>query len=230
MGKHCFCLDRDKGFMICCDLCKRWFHGECVQITLKKAKMVDHWNCIWCSQSKQAEESLIEKFTRDMERFKSQVKAEMLLELQVMKDQILTDKTSEQQQISELEKLKKENDLIQLNLTHLQELVALKEVMISDLQREKEESQIVIAGLKTELENLKKENKQVALKQTMIDNLQREREKAQVEIEKLLRENTMKLVLKEQTKNKKTCLAKKSRLSLSSSQPTIKRYIDDDSD
>jgi len=37
--------------------------------------------------------------------------------------------------------------------------------MISDLQREKEESQIVIAGLKTELENLKKENKQVALKQ-----------------------------------------------------------------
>jgi len=34
----------------------------------------------------------------------------------------------------------------------------------------------------------------------MIDNLQREREKAQVEIEKLMRENTMKLVLKEQTK------------------------------
>ncbi|CAA7400407.1 unnamed protein product [Spirodela intermedia] len=39
-------------FWICCDICERWFHGECVKITPAKAEHIKQYKCPACSNKK----------------------------------------------------------------------------------------------------------------------------------------------------------------------------------
>lgn len=36
-------------FWICCDVCEKWFHGNCVKITPAKAEHIKHYKCPMCS-------------------------------------------------------------------------------------------------------------------------------------------------------------------------------------
>ncbi|XP_074563550.1 PHD finger protein ALFIN-LIKE 8-like isoform X2 [Curcuma longa] len=44
-----YCND---GFWICCDICERWFHGKCVEITPARAEHIKLYKCPSCSNNK----------------------------------------------------------------------------------------------------------------------------------------------------------------------------------
>eukprot|EP00253_Pinus_taeda_P022304 PITA_22304 len=39
-------------FWICCDTCKRWFHGKCLKITPAIAEHIKHYKCPSCSNKR----------------------------------------------------------------------------------------------------------------------------------------------------------------------------------
>jgi hypothetical protein len=39
-------------FMIACDKCDQWFHGECIQISEKQGEFIDLYFCEACAKSK----------------------------------------------------------------------------------------------------------------------------------------------------------------------------------
>jgi COMPASS component SPP1 len=46
---YCICRSSQaNGFMICCDSCEEWFHGDCVKITEKEAKNIKKYYCHRC--------------------------------------------------------------------------------------------------------------------------------------------------------------------------------------
>ncbi|XP_038638481.1 CXXC-type zinc finger protein 1-like [Scyliorhinus canicula] len=46
---YCICRRPDINcFMIGCDKCNEWFHGDCIQITEKMAKGIRQWYCQQC--------------------------------------------------------------------------------------------------------------------------------------------------------------------------------------
>lgn len=55
--KYCLCRSsRSDKFMIMCDKCNEWFHGECVKITQSEAKKMKEYFCLMCrSQAVNAE-------------------------------------------------------------------------------------------------------------------------------------------------------------------------------
>ena len=47
---HCLCRGPDDGrFMIQCDECREWFHGECVHVTEIQAGLIDVYLCPGCN-------------------------------------------------------------------------------------------------------------------------------------------------------------------------------------
>ncbi|KAH7296857.1 hypothetical protein KP509_26G041400 [Ceratopteris richardii] len=40
-------------FWICCDICERWFHGQCVKITPARAEHIKQYKCPPCSSKRQ---------------------------------------------------------------------------------------------------------------------------------------------------------------------------------
>eukprot|EP01117_Protostelium_nocturnum_P008144 TRINITY_DN2906_c0_g1_i1.p1 TRINITY_DN2906_c0_g1~~TRINITY_DN2906_c0_g1_i1.p1 ORF type:complete len:536 (+),score=203.69 TRINITY_DN2906_c0_g1_i1:118-1608(+) len=55
---YCFCRKPDHGkFMIACDHCDEWFHGECVNITKEQASKIRNYVCSKCqNEAAKAEE------------------------------------------------------------------------------------------------------------------------------------------------------------------------------
>ena len=50
---HCICLQPwNDRFMIQCDQCDCWFHGECVNIAPEEAELIDLYNCLDCEKQK----------------------------------------------------------------------------------------------------------------------------------------------------------------------------------
>ncbi|XP_075439360.1 CXXC-type zinc finger protein 1-like isoform X3 [Ascaphus truei] len=48
---YCVCRKPDINcFMIGCDQCNEWFHGDCINITEKMAKAIREWYCIQCRE------------------------------------------------------------------------------------------------------------------------------------------------------------------------------------
>jgi len=48
---YCICNGKDDGrFMIYCEKCKNWFHGECVHVTAKEAESIEYYVCPLCRQ------------------------------------------------------------------------------------------------------------------------------------------------------------------------------------
>ncbi|OQV23596.1 CXXC-type zinc finger protein 1 [Hypsibius exemplaris] len=46
---YCICRTTDiKRFMIACDKCEEWFHGDCIHITLKASKAIEKYFCRKC--------------------------------------------------------------------------------------------------------------------------------------------------------------------------------------
>jgi transposase InsO family protein len=46
---YCLCKGIDTGrFMICCDICDEWFHGDCVKVSEKKGLSIDRYVCPIC--------------------------------------------------------------------------------------------------------------------------------------------------------------------------------------
>ena len=66
---ECAQCDRDK-FMVGCDGCKRWFHGDCVSMTLEQSEMQDAWHCSHC------EDECAREINRALARLVAQVAAE----------------------------------------------------------------------------------------------------------------------------------------------------------
>eukprot|EP00468_Gymnochlora_sp_CCMP2014_P009126 CAMPEP_0167763366 /NCGR_PEP_ID=MMETSP0110_2-20121227/13323_1 /TAXON_ID=629695 /ORGANISM="Gymnochlora sp., Strain CCMP2014" /LENGTH=137 /DNA_ID=CAMNT_0007650423 /DNA_START=9 /DNA_END=425 /DNA_ORIENTATION=- len=48
--KYCICNDtyQDGDFMIQCDMCNDWFHGECVGIEEEEGEKIDEYICKFC--------------------------------------------------------------------------------------------------------------------------------------------------------------------------------------
>merc|ERR1712048_1160451 len=50
-GDEVFCICRSSDierFMIACEKCNEWFHGDCINVSRKKAKSIEEWFCFKC--------------------------------------------------------------------------------------------------------------------------------------------------------------------------------------
>ncbi|VDO76970.1 unnamed protein product [Heligmosomoides polygyrus] len=49
---HCICRTTydSRKFYVACDMCYRWFHGDCVGVTEESAKGMDGWTCRDCQE------------------------------------------------------------------------------------------------------------------------------------------------------------------------------------
>nr|XP_022904952.1 CXXC-type zinc finger protein 1-like [Onthophagus taurus]XP_022904953.1 CXXC-type zinc finger protein 1-like [Onthophagus taurus]XP_022904954.1 CXXC-type zinc finger protein 1-like [Onthophagus taurus]XP_022904955.1 CXXC-type zinc finger protein 1-like [Onthophagus taurus]XP_022904956.1 CXXC-type zinc finger protein 1-like [Onthophagus taurus] len=48
---YCICRSSDSSrFMIACDACEEWYHGDCISISEKEAKLIKQYFCIRCTE------------------------------------------------------------------------------------------------------------------------------------------------------------------------------------
>lgn len=48
---YCICRSSDSSrFMIACDACEEWYHGDCIRISEKEAKHIRQYFCIRCTE------------------------------------------------------------------------------------------------------------------------------------------------------------------------------------
>lgn len=47
---HVFFLILICRFMICCDQCGQWYHGNCVNVTEDEAQVIENFVCIACKE------------------------------------------------------------------------------------------------------------------------------------------------------------------------------------
>ncbi|XP_076257143.1 CXXC-type zinc finger protein 1-like [Rhynchophorus ferrugineus] len=48
---YCICRSSDSSrFMICCDACEEWYHGDCIKISEKEAKNIRQYFCVRCQE------------------------------------------------------------------------------------------------------------------------------------------------------------------------------------
>ncbi|XP_017776789.1 PREDICTED: CXXC-type zinc finger protein 1 [Nicrophorus vespilloides] len=48
---YCICRSSDSSrFMIACDACEEWYHGDCINISEKEAKLIRQYFCIRCTE------------------------------------------------------------------------------------------------------------------------------------------------------------------------------------
>lgn len=61
---HCICKRpyTETEFMIACDNCNQWFHGECIGLSESQGLFVDLFFCENCSKSKEREKKKLKKF------------------------------------------------------------------------------------------------------------------------------------------------------------------------
>ncbi|XP_023014579.1 CXXC-type zinc finger protein 1 [Leptinotarsa decemlineata] len=66
---YCICRSSDSSrFMIACDACEEWYHGDCMKISEKEAKLIKQYFCIRC---KEEDPSLITRWKTKRERDES---------------------------------------------------------------------------------------------------------------------------------------------------------------
>lgn len=59
---YCVCRRADTHkFMICCDQCEEWYHGDCISITAEYAKKVQTFFCLQCREKNPALEIVLKE-------------------------------------------------------------------------------------------------------------------------------------------------------------------------
>ncbi|CAH1978378.1 unnamed protein product [Acanthoscelides obtectus] len=63
---YCICRSSDSSrFMIACDACEEWYHGDCIRISEKEAKNIKQYYCIRC---KEEDPTLVTRWKTKKER------------------------------------------------------------------------------------------------------------------------------------------------------------------
>lgn len=53
--EYCICRSKDSTrFMIGCDNCEEWYHGDCIGVTQKDAEQIKHFYCASCREQDQS--------------------------------------------------------------------------------------------------------------------------------------------------------------------------------
>lgn len=72
---YCICRSSDSSrFMICCDFCEEWYHGDCIRVTEKVSKAIKKYYCDRCREADPTLKTVVKTATQQPQQSSSAYK------------------------------------------------------------------------------------------------------------------------------------------------------------
>lgn len=115
---YCICRKADTNrFMIGCDKCEEWFHGDCISITQEFAKRIQHFYCLMCREKDSKLEIVYKENRKPKEKQTKKPRTESTTESgyaqsfrQFLKDQNKDDNSSSKEPDTALNRYERDPD------------------------------------------------------------------------------------------------------------------------